>query len=186
MQYAREFLSNRLIFFLLMIWLFSGTAVFMTFSSSIAWLAFAAGIVLFVFIEYAVHRFILHEFPKLLPTAYQGHVAHHEHPSDSQHLYGPIHYDLAGYICLFLLSWALTGSKNLASALLFGLITCQCYYQWKHFVSHRPIVPVTRWGKWVKKKHLLHHYLDDHAWFGVSNPIMDKLLGTDKPKGRKD
>jgi 4-hydroxysphinganine ceramide fatty acyl 2-hydroxylase len=184
-QYTREFLSNSLILFLLLISLLSGMAMLMTFGSSITWLAFAAGIVLFGIIEYITHRFILHEFPKLLPVAFQGHVAHHEHPNDDQHLYGPIRYDLAGYIFLFLVSLLLTGSVNYASAILFGSITCQLYYQWKHFVSHRPIVPLTPWGKWMKKKHLLHHYLDEHAWYGVSNPIMDVMLGTDKPQSSK-
>jgi sterol desaturase/sphingolipid hydroxylase (fatty acid hydroxylase superfamily) len=33
----------------------------------------------------------------------------------------------------------------------------------------------------MKKKHLLHHHLDDHAWYGVSNPVLDVLLGTNVP-----
>jgi ABC-type nickel/cobalt efflux system permease component RcnA len=178
MQYVREFFSHRLIIFITCVWFLSGIATVLTSGASLPWLAFISGILLFVVAEYIVHRFVLHEFPKLAPGAYRGHDFHHQYPNDSQYLFGPIRYDLAGYTLLVVISWCITGSFHQASAVVFGAALCQMYYQWKHFVSHRPIVPITRWGKWVKKKHLLHHYLDEEAWYGVSNPLMDVLLGT--------
>jgi hypothetical protein len=181
MQYVREFYSHRLIVFLLLTCLSSGIAFFATGVGALSWVTFAAGIVLVIVTEYAVHRFILHEFPRLIPAMYKGHVAHHEHPNDTDHLFGPVRYDLAGYTVIFVLVWLFSGSLHIASSLVFGAVLCQLFYQWKHFVSHRPIVPITPWGKWMKKKHLLHHHLDDHAWYGVSNPILDVLLGTNHP-----
>ncbi|MEI7024225.1 sterol desaturase family protein [Paenibacillus sp. y28] len=183
MHYAREFISHRLIRFLLLLWLVFGGNVLisapLTMHTGAAWLS---GIAVFLLIEYAAHRFILHQFPRLAPAAYRGHVAHHQMPSDSRYLFGPAGYDLAGYAVLTLISWAVTWSWPLAAAVVSGALTCQLYYQWMHFVSHRPIVPKTRWGKWMKRKHLLHHHLDEEAWYGVSNPMLDILLGTNESK----
>ncbi|KIL42490.1 hypothetical protein SD70_00930 [Gordoniibacillus kamchatkensis] len=181
MQYVREFCSHRLIIFLLALFLVSGTIVVFGEGAPSSWIAFVCGIVLVVLTEYLVHRFILHEFPKLIPAMYKGHEAHHQHPTDTEHLFGPVRYDLVSYVIIFVLLWLLGGSLHLAASLVFGAVVCQLFYQWKHFISHRPIVPLTPWGRWMKKKHLLHHHLDDHAWYGVSNPVMDVLLGTNKP-----
>jgi hypothetical protein len=181
MQYVREFYSHRLIVFLLLVCIGSGLTVLLAKGSVISWVGFAAGIVLVILTEYLVHRFILHEFPKLIPAMYRGHVAHHEHPTDTDHLFGPVRYDLTAYLFIFALLWLCSGNVHLAASFVLGAVICQLFYQWKHFVSHRPIVPITPWGKWMKKKHLLHHHLDDHAWYGVSNPVLDVLLGTNIP-----
>ncbi|KZE72342.1 hypothetical protein AV654_33530 [Paenibacillus elgii] len=180
MKYVLEFLQFRLIVFLMILIVLSGTGVGITYGSPLTWLAIAGGIVLFGLIEYIVHRYIMHELPRLLPKAYEGHVAHHQHPNDDRFLFGSVWYEVVTYPLLLLLFWALTGELHLALSVVFGTVVCQMYYQWKHFVSHRPIVPLTPWGKWLKKKHLLHHYLDEHAWYGVSNPVMDVVMGTNK------
>lgn len=185
MQYVREFCFHRLIAFLLLVGVFSGASLFLTDGSlRNSWIPFVLGVVLVILVEYFVHRFILHEFPNLIPAMYRGHLAHHEHPNDTDHLFGPVRYDLAGYVALFLLIWLFSDSVHLASSFIFGAVLCQLFYQWKHFVSHRPIVPITPWGKWMKKKHLLHHHLDDQAWYGVSNPLLDVLLGTNVPNAK--
>ena len=33
----------------------------------------------------------------------------------------------------------------------------------------------TRFGRWVKKYHLWHHFKNEQLWFGVTNPSMDVL-----------
>lgn len=184
MQYVREFCTHRLIVFLLSVCGLSGAAVLATEGSSVSWFAFVFGIVLVILTEYMVHRFILHEFPNLIPAMYRGHEAHHQHPTDADHLFGPVRYDLAAYAVIFVLVWLFANSLNIAASLIFGAVLCQLFYQWKHFVSHRPVVPLTPWGKWMKKKHLLHHHLDDHAWYGVSNPVLDVLMGTNVPNAK--
>lgn len=51
-------------------------------------------------------------------------------------------------------------------------------YEWKHYVAHRPIKPITKFGVWVKKLHLLHHFKNENYWYGVSTPFVDILFGT--------
>jgi sterol desaturase/sphingolipid hydroxylase (fatty acid hydroxylase superfamily) len=184
MKYFREFMAHGLIVFLTGLLLLNAVAVVILPYSPMVWAYVAIGIAIFGISEYVVHRYLLHQFPKLMPKAYQGHVAHHDFPTDEKYLFGPIGYDAVSYSIVYILLWALTGKVSTVFALVLGVCLCQFYYQWKHYVSHRPIVPVTPWGRWLKKKHLLHHYLDEHSWYGVSNPVMDYLLGTGSMKGK--
>jgi sterol desaturase/sphingolipid hydroxylase (fatty acid hydroxylase superfamily) len=184
MNYAKEFMSQRLILFLTAVFVLSCCGFLATpieRAGAVA-ISIGAGVVFVIIVEYVVHRFVLHEFPWLIPYAYRGHVAHHEKPTDVNHLFGPVSIDFVGYLIVLGGSYALTGNNwNLTFAVMVGASCFQIYYQWKHYVSHRPITPITPWGKWLKKKHLLHHYMDENSWYGVSNPVLDILLGTNKP-----
>jgi sterol desaturase/sphingolipid hydroxylase (fatty acid hydroxylase superfamily) len=51
-------------------------------------------------------------------------------------------------------------------------------YEWKHYVAHRPIKPITKFGRLIKKLHILHHFKNENYWYGVSTPIFDGLFGT--------
>lgn len=184
MIYVREFFAQRLILFLAAVAISSGTVLLATPGGPGTGPSVAAGIVTVILVEYATHRFLLHEFPHWAPAMYEGHQAHHRAPNDIRFLFGPVRYDFAGYVVLSAAAWAVTRSLHLAAGYVCGAVVYQLYYQWKHYVSHRPIRPVTPWGKWMKKKHLLHHHLDDKAWYGVSNPVCDVLLGTDKPAAK--
>jgi sterol desaturase/sphingolipid hydroxylase (fatty acid hydroxylase superfamily) len=51
-------------------------------------------------------------------------------------------------------------------------------YEWKHYVAHRPIKPITKVGRRIKKLHILHHFKNENFWYGVSTPIFDGIFGT--------
>jgi sterol desaturase/sphingolipid hydroxylase (fatty acid hydroxylase superfamily) len=148
-------------------------------------IAFLAGAVIYAIAEYFVHCCLLHRFPNAIPALYKGHAKHHEHPEDFEHLFSPLWYDMLIYVFYFMVLMALLGDLSLAMAVIAGTSLYQLYYQWMHFLAHRPITPLTRWGKWMKKKHLLHHYLDERSWYGVSHPFLDYLAGTNRPKDAK-
>jgi 4-hydroxysphinganine ceramide fatty acyl 2-hydroxylase len=61
-----------------------------------------------------------------------------------------------------------------------GLSLALLYYEWTHYVAHRPIQPRTPWGKWMKKIHIWHHYKNENYWYGVTNPALDMMFGTFK------
>ncbi|HHY73974.1 MAG TPA: sterol desaturase family protein [Bacillus bacterium] len=181
--YIKEFLTQRLILFLLFVIITSGIGTFLTFGSKWTLAALFSGIVLFIILEYTVHRYLMHEFPKLVPYIYNGHAAHHESPDNIKYLIGPVTFEIATYPVILLIAWLLTDYDwHLALATVFGTSVYQIYYQWKHYMSHRPIKPLTLWGRWVKKKHLLHHHMDENAWYGVSTPVFDILFGTNQSK----
>lgn len=72
----------------------------------------------------------------------------------------------------------MTGNPGLAAGFAVGSLGLLLYYEGSHYVSHRPIAPLTPWGRWMKKYHLWHHFKNEHDWYGVTNPSMDLLFGT--------
>ncbi|SDX06644.1 sterol desaturase family protein [Paenibacillus sp. CF384] len=183
MQYTREFLGQHPILFLISIVILSCCGVIATFGSLWTIPAICVGAVLFILIEYTAHRFVLHECPQFAPKSYKGHVAHHETPNDVKHLFGPVAVDVYGYLIILAAAYLVTGFDwHLSLAVVFGTSSFQIYYQWQHYIAHRPIVPFTPWGKWMKKRHLLHHHMDEKAMYGVTNPVMDMVLQTNRLK----
>jgi 4-hydroxysphinganine ceramide fatty acyl 2-hydroxylase len=180
MRYATEFLTDRRVLFLLSVSTVSliGTLTFPL--HTMDWLALAGGVVVWYFTEYIVHRFILHGIlAKVMPKAYDGHARHHSHPEELKYLLTPNHYNIPGYVFFAVIAYLVTRHFDTTSAFLLTLSLSQIYYEWSHFVSHRPIVPLSPWGKWMKKFHLLHHFKNEHYWFGVTNATLDVLVGSD-------
>lgn len=181
-RYYREFFSNPMIVFITALGIAGLAATVATFRGWSTVGYYALGMALYAVFEYGVHRYLLHQFPKLAPGMYKGHVAHHEHPNDMDHLFSPLRYDASAYVAYFLVVWAISRDLRVVVAWVAGTAAFQLYYQWMHYVAHRPITPITPWGRWMRKKHLLHHFMDEHAWYGVSHPAMDYLMGTHKPQ----
>jgi len=184
MPYYREFFSSPVIRFVVAMSVVGILLTIIWFDGYSAIIALIAGALFYAVAEYFVHRFLLHEFPRLFPTLYKGHAAHHEHPRDLNHLFSPVHYDILIYCVYIPVVWLLVRQPSIVAAAVTGTLLFQLYYQWMHYVSHRPIVPRTAWGKWMKKRHLLHHYKDEHTWYGVSHPVLDYAMGTHKEKGQ--
>jgi len=181
MRFHKEFALNPMIVFLFMFMLANTVFIIITYQGLMTWLVIAIGVLLFGLFEYITHRYLLHEWPRLASTMYKGHMAHHEHPNENKYLFGPARYDMVAYAIYYIVLLAITRSFHMSSAITLGSSSLQYYYQWMHFVAHRPIKIITPWGRWMKKKHLLHHHMDEHAWYGVSNPVMDVIMGTNKP-----
>lgn len=150
----------------------------------IIWLAFVAGLILYMVGEYTTHRFLFHmkppKKPFLLKLIRRLHYDHHEYPNDLKLLFLPLWYTLPQFLIIGTVLYVLTKNSALVIAFLSGSIGMLLYYEWTHFVAHRPITPLTPWGKWMKKYHLLHHYKNEHYWYGVTTPSLDLICGTYK------
>lgn len=186
MSHYREFFSRDVIRFVATSSLIGIVLTFLYFDGYATILALILGALVYVIAEYLVHRYILHEFPRLMPALYRGHEEHHRHPQDADHLFSPVRYDMMIYGVYFPLVWLFSGQLSIAAAVVTGTLLFQLYYQWMHFAAHRPIVPRTAWGKWMKKKHLLHHYKNEFTWYGVSNPALDYMMGTHQEPVNKE
>ena len=184
-KYVREFLSHSMIRFILLLAAVSLTITIVNLHRIETGIAFLAGALVYAVAEYFVHCYLLHRLPNAIPALHRGHAKHHEHPEDFEHLFSPLWYDMLIYALYFTVLMALLGNLSLTVAVIAGTSLYQIYYQWMHYLAHRPITPFTRWGKWMKKKHLLHHYLDDQSWYGVSHPFLDYLAGTSQAKKGK-
>lgn len=179
MRFASEFVRDGRVIFIFSVLVIAACAMGLTPVHALSWVVAILGFLAFWPMEYAIHRYLLHELPQLMPGAYRGHVAHHQAPKDVKYLLTPNRYNLTGHVLIIVIAGAITRNVNLTAAFLAGVCVGQLFYEWKHFVSHRPIVPLTPWGKAMKKRHLLHHHLDAEYWFGVSNPVFDYVMGTD-------
>ncbi|VEF49831.1 fatty acid hydroxylase-like protein [Bacillus freudenreichii] len=143
---------------------------------------FLVGLVAYMFTEYATHRFLFHlkapKNPLFLKFLKRLHYDHHKDPDDLKLLFLPLWYTIPNFIVVAFIFYTIESTIVGTSAFLMGIIVMLLIYEWKHYVAHRPIKPITRFGKWVKKLHLLHHFKNENFWYGVSTPFVDALFGT--------
>jgi 4-hydroxysphinganine ceramide fatty acyl 2-hydroxylase len=183
----KECMPDRRVLFLAAMWLVYGISAGVTGFHDWTWIYIVCGIMMFYVFEYILHRWLLHGIGKwLMPKAYHEHHYHHDEPEKIDFLLTPNSYNIPYHALLwvgfslilgFSYADALVGF-HYASALLFTFCLSQMYYEWIHFVSHRPITPRTNWGKHMKKHHLLHHFKSPEAWYGVTNDHIDRVMGT--------
>ncbi|MFT4141212.1 MAG: sterol desaturase family protein [Bacillus sp. (in: firmicutes)] len=142
------------------------------------------GIIFYTINEYVTHRFIFHIKPPknqfLLKILRRLHYDHHVYPDDLKLLFLPIWYSSPIFLMCLLFLYGFARNVTITFSFGVGMITMFLIYEWKHYIAHKPIRPFTQFGRWLKKQHLLHHYKNEHYWFGVSNPLYDFLFRTYK------
>lgn len=148
----------------------------------LAWAAWAAiGVATWPLHEYVTHRWILHAKP--LPWAWavkiqrRLHYDHHVDPRQLDLLFAPLWFTipapfLYGAVYLALLPPAA------ALGMLFGNMATMLFYEWTHFIAHVPYQPRSAYFRRLKTMHTWHHYKNERYWFGVTESIMDRALGT--------
>ncbi len=140
-------------------------------------LAVAVGALVFFGSEYTTHRFMFHAPPQrnafVLKLQHRLHYDHHVTPDALGLLFLPVWFVVPVATLTFAIFLAVTRDISLSAALLLGAVLGLFYYEWVHYVAHIPFVPKTRFGRWIKKYHLWHHFKNERMWFGVTNPSMD-------------
>jgi dihydroceramide fatty acyl 2-hydroxylase len=147
-------------------------------------LAAALGCMLFGYVawtltEYLGHRYLFHwEIPGDLGKRlhFLIHGVHHDHPSDPLRLVMPVL--LSGPILLIAFGViALIFGFPLTWPVLAGFTAGYLAYDMVHYhVHHRE--PTTRFGRMLRRVHMLHHFRDHDRGFGVSAPWWDYVFGT--------
>jgi hypothetical protein len=140
------------------------------------------GALLFTVTEYGTHRFLFHAKPSrwgwLRAKQHRLHYDHHKAPTRLDLLFLPLWYVLPNLaLTAGLLGLVLRNGGQVASLVL-GAMFALLYYEWVHLIAHLPYVPKTAAGRWMKRYHLRHHFVNEQLWFGVSNPLMDVLYRT--------
>ena len=135
-----------------------------------ALLAFAAGLLMFSWVEYGFHRWLMHGPVPLLGP---GHRKHHENP----HGHDSMPFFLPPMILLVLVGlFTLLLPAGYALLLAGGLACGYAAYGLGHAVIHirRFRHPLGR--RWAAIHHIHHHHPD--ANFGVTTPLWDIVLRT--------
>lgn len=146
------------------------------------WIAFFIGMATYAMSEYLIHRFLFHmktpTNPFLLKMIKRLHFDHHVTPNNLKLLFLPIWFSVPGFLIFSIIFYSITGNLMLTIAYLAGVVLYFMYYEWKHYIAHRPVQPRTEMGRKIKKAHLWHHFKNENYWFGVTHTSIDKTFGT--------
>lgn len=170
-----------------------GVLLFVTQFSPLLIVALIYGVILQFFVEYIMHRFLLHREPPIDQSTfnelYRSHIGHHEFPTDPEFFTGGDHWYAVKFALISLalhtgVLWPVLGLQTAAIwscvALFFGSIGAFTFYEYCHTLAHIN-VPKGWFGQHVTRRHLAHHFQDHHATFHVSAGMgwIDRLFGTD-------
>ena len=144
-------------------------------------------------VEWMIHVYLLHARPiRVLGrehdlVAAREHRAHHQAPGVLGGVliprYAVVIFAAQIALTIWLLSFPihlLLGGDRLAFAatgLLVGYVILGTY-EWCHFLIHTPYAPRGRYYRSIWRGHRLHHFKNEHYWFGVTSTVGDRLLRT--------
>lgn len=138
---------------------------------------FSTGWLFWTFVEYFIHRFLMHEL--ILPGSKDtifNHQKHHQNPQSLK--VRPIHRII--FLLILLLAIWLSVINGGYTPILSGFVFGFTIYNYLHYILHRPI------GKYilpnVQRAHILHHYNRPNHGFSFSTSLWDWLFRTQPPK----
>jgi sterol desaturase/sphingolipid hydroxylase (fatty acid hydroxylase superfamily) len=146
------------------------------------------------FVEWAVHRLVLHARPRIVRGVRidpgLGHREHHRHPASIDWvllrtvdavLFQAINAAVA--VAVVGVPLARTGRPLLGPALT-GVVMAMAalaHYEWSHFLFHTAVRPRSARYRRLKANHRRHHWRDERAWLGITSNLADRVLGTLPP-----
>ena len=144
-------------------------------------------------VEWLIHVMLLHAKPMRVRghrydlVAAREHRAHHQAPAELDGVLIPRYAVLIFIpqiaVTVWLLSFpihAVMGGDRLphaATGLLVSYVVLTAY-EWCHFLIHTPYRPQGRYYRSIWRGHRLHHYKNEHYWFGVTSTVADQVLRT--------
>ncbi len=147
-------------------------------------LLFLAGLFVWTFTEYTMHRFVFHFRPRnpfQERVAFLFHGVHHAQPQDKTRLVMPpavsIPMALVFYGLFTLVLGVIFKVQYTVYPLSAGFLTGYLAYDLIHYATHH--FPMKRgYLKFLRKYHMQHHYKTPDARYGVSSPVWDMVFGT--------
>ncbi|MDX5340739.1 MAG: sterol desaturase family protein [Cyclobacteriaceae bacterium] len=136
----------------------------------------AGGWLTWTFVEYAIHRFLMHEL--IIPgkkADILNHQRHHQHPHDLK--VKPIH--RVGVLLLAMVLLGIALKVQNAFTILAGFFIGFLIYNYLHYILHHPA------GKYIlpkiQKAHILHHTRYPTCGYSFSTILWDWLFDTLPP-----
>ena len=146
-------------------------------------LAYVAGMFIWTFVEYLMHRFSFHRkvtkgLWNYLTSAI--HRDHHGAPLEPHILVTPFRLNLPVYIALVILFYFITGrSSGLGTMMGVGLMTGFFFFETIHIlIHHTQLEAKSAIFRRFSQYHLNHHYTDSKRAFGVTTRLWDFVFGT--------
>jgi sterol desaturase/sphingolipid hydroxylase (fatty acid hydroxylase superfamily) len=143
-------------------------------------IAFAMlGLLIWTLAEYVLHRYLFHYLgPRLWQRRlhFVLHGVHHDFPQDADRLVMPLGASVP-IGALFYIGIRLVFGPILVDAIFVGFGIGYLTYDGTHYAIHHFRMS-SRYGKWIKRHHMVHHHTGAHARWGVSSPLWDWVFGT--------
>ncbi len=153
--------------------------------------AVGAVVVVQPFVEWLLHRRVLHARPRrfagLSVDPGAAHRGHHLNPDDVAGALLGFGYAVADTAmvaaAIALAALAMTPfagaipTSGLLTAIAAGEIGLATY-EWTHLLVHTGYRPRSRWVRRLRANHRRHHFRDDTRSFGITTMIADRLLRT--------
>ena len=138
-----------------------------------------AGLLVWSLTEYLIHRFVFH-LETISPVGrrlqFIVHGVHHEAPDDPMRLLMPLAPAIAGFAILYGLFRIVLG-PGLVEPFSAGFLMGYLIYDYLHFAIHRTR-PRMRLVRYLRRRHMLHHFVTPDARWGVTSPLWDAVFRT--------
>jgi hypothetical protein len=144
-------------------------------------------------VEWLIHVYLLHAKParifgrRMDLMAAREHRAHHAAPAVLGGVLIPTYALMIFFVQIALTAWLVSwpihwifGGARLAHGAT-GLLASYAVlaaYEWSHYLIHTPYRPHGRYYRAIWRGHRLHHFKNEHYWFGVTSTVADHLLRT--------
>jgi sterol desaturase/sphingolipid hydroxylase (fatty acid hydroxylase superfamily) len=140
---------------------------------------FALGMLAWSFAEYVLHRWIFHwtnETAWGRRVHFLLHGVHHDFPNDKDRLVMPLPTSIPLGVIFYTLFYFTIGLAH-AEPFFAGFAMGYLFYDGTHYYVHH-FRPTWRWGRFLRKHHMTHHFADHDGGFGVSSPLWDIVFRT--------
>jgi sterol desaturase/sphingolipid hydroxylase (fatty acid hydroxylase superfamily) len=139
------------------------------------------GLLAWTLLEYVLHRWLFHFVPRpgsepQEDFAFLIHGVHHDYPYDADRLVMP---PAATAVFAIGVGWplhSLVGPHYFAPVFA-GLVGGYLWYDLTHYAVHH-VRQHTAFGKLQRRNHMLHHFKDSRARYGVTTPLWDVVFRT--------
>jgi dihydroceramide fatty acyl 2-hydroxylase len=142
---------------------------------------FLAGVLAWTLLEYVLHRWVFHFVPDprselQRDLAFLIHGVHHDWPYDADRLVMP---PVVAVLLALLIGFPmrLLAGPTLFPGLFAGLVAGYLWYDLTHYAVHH-MKQHTAFGKLQRRNHLVHHFAQPDARYGVTTPLWDLCFGT--------
>lgn len=149
-------------------------------------ISFVIGLLIWPFVEYALHRFMFHFKPKKTTPRmdrflFLMHGVHHDEPRVKTRLVMPpvLSIPLAAlfYGLFWLLVGKLIGAWYLVDGMFAGFLLGYVLYDMTHYVLHHFSLK-GKYAQALRRHHMAHHFKTHDARYGVTTWFWDLVFGT--------
>lgn len=144
----------------------------------------ATPILIWPFLEWFLHRYLLHlqpmqVFGRTLDFDFaRKHRIHHQQPWRPEHIFLPVYVHATLAPVLTLGAFWLLPQPGLAATWMAALAGMTLLYEWTHFIVHSRIKPKSAFAQKLFQNHRLHHFRNEHYWYSFTVPQVDAMFGT--------